>query len=98
MAFLERLSEAIQEVMVVPRSAPSEKATAVCQSSTPEAPRPMTMPIVAEEEWIRAVIAAAISTQVIRPTKLSALSVEMTAITSGMLRSGRRPPVIRLRP
>ena len=63
MAFFDRLSEAIQEVMVVPRSAPSEKATAVCQSSTPAAPRPMTMPIVADDEWIMAVITAAISTQ-----------------------------------
>ena len=41
---------------MVPRSAPSEKATAVCQSSMPAAPRPMTMPIVAEEEWIIAVM------------------------------------------
>ena len=63
MAFFDRLSEAIHEVMVVPRSAPSEKATAVCQSSTPAAPRPMTMPMVAEEEWIIAVMNAAISTQ-----------------------------------
>ncbi|MNL74962.1 hypothetical protein D3C87_2006820 [compost metagenome] len=63
MAFFERLSEAIHEVMVVPRSAPSEKATAVFQSRMPAAPRPMTMPIVAEEEWIMAVMPAAISTQ-----------------------------------
>ena len=63
MAFFDRLSDAIHDVMVVPRSAPSEKATAVCQSSTPAAPRPMTMPIVADEEWIIAVMKAAISTQ-----------------------------------
>ena len=52
--------------MVVPRSAPNEKATAVCQSSTPAAPRPMTMPIVADEEWINAVMKAAIRTHQIR--------------------------------
>ena len=72
MAFLERFSEAIHEVMVVPRSAPIAKAIAVCQGSTPDAPRPMTMPIVAEEEWISAVISAAISAQETTPTKVEA--------------------------
>ena len=98
MAFFERLSDAIHEVTVVPRSAPSEKATAVCQSSTPAEPRPITMPMVAEEEWIIAVMPAAISTQVIRPPKVLAFRPEIIDITSGMLRSGRRPPVIRFRP
>jgi hypothetical protein len=40
----------MNEVMVVPRSAPSENASAVCHSSTPDAPNPMTMPIVADDE------------------------------------------------
>ena len=84
--------------MVVPRSAPSEKATAVCQPSTPAAPSPITMPMVADEEWIIAVMKAAISTQETTPTRLSALRLEITDITSGMSRSGRRPPVIRFKP
>ena len=63
MAFFDRLSEAIHDVIVVPRSAPSEKATAVCQPSTPAAPSPITMPIVADDEWIIAVMSAAIRTQ-----------------------------------
>ena len=63
MAFFDRLREAIHDVIVVPRSAPSEKATAVCQSSTPAAPSPMTMPIVADEEWIIVVMSAAMRTQ-----------------------------------
>src|SRR5262249_20694453 len=92
LAFFERLSDAIHDVMVVPRSAPSEKATAVCHSRTPAAPRPMTMPVVAEEEWIIAVMSAAIRTQEIRLMKLSALRVARMDITSGMLRRGRRPP------
>ena len=57
MAFLDRFSEAIQEVMVVPRSAPIAKAMAVCHGSTPEAPRPITMPMVADEDWMTPVMA-----------------------------------------
>ena len=68
MAFFERLREAIHEVIVVPRSAPSEKATAVVQSRMPAAPRPITMPIVADDEWIIAVTPAAISTHFKRLT------------------------------
>ena len=63
MAFFDKVHDAIHEVMVVPRSAPSENATAVCHSSTPAAPRPMTIPIVADDEWISAVMNAAIRMQ-----------------------------------
>src|SRR5687768_5470147 len=94
-AFFDRLRDAIQEVMVVPRSAPKEQATAACQSITPAEPRPMTMPMVAEDEWIIAVMSAAISTHQMTPTKSLALCALRTDITSGMLRRGLRPPVIR---
>ena len=56
------------------------------------------MPMVADEEWINAVMKAAVSTQAIKPPKVCALSVEMTDITSGIARSGFKPPVIRFRP
>ena len=50
LAFLDRFSEAIHDVMVVPRSAPMANAIAVFYSRTPAAPNPMTMPMVADEE------------------------------------------------
>ena len=84
MAFLDRFSEAIHEVMVVPRSAPIAKAIAVCQGRTPAAPRPMTMPMVADEEWIIAVISAAMSAQETTPTNVEESRPEMIAITSGI--------------
>ena len=74
------------------------KAIAVSQGSTPEAPSPMTMPIVAEEEWIKAVISAAIMAQPTTPKKFVASSPEMIDITSGMVFNGLSPPVIRFRP
>ena len=98
LAFLDRFNEAIHEVIVVPRSAPSENATAVCQSRMPAPPSPMTMPIVAEDEWIIAVMPAAMSTQYSNPVNEVALSAEIEFITSGMLRSGLSPPVSRFNP
>lgn len=98
MAFFDRFSEAIHEVMVVPRSAPMAKAMAVCHGRMPEAPRPITMPMVADEEWIMAVISDAISAQVMTPKMLEESRPSSTFITWGMFLSGLRPPVIRFRP
>ena len=43
-------------------------------------------------------ISAAVRTQVSSPANVSAWRVEMADITSGMFRSGRRPPVIKFKP
>ncbi len=84
--------------MVVPRSAPIANAMAVCHSRTPEAPRPMTMPMVAEDEWIIAVMRAAIRAHDTTPMNVVESRDDSTSITAGILRSGLRPPVMRLRP
>ena len=74
------------------------KAIAVCQSSTPAAPSPITMPMVADEEWISAVIRAAINAHETTPTMVVESRLEMMSVTTGNLRRGLRPPVIRFRP
>ena len=98
MALFDRLSEAIHEVTVVPRSAPMANAMAVCHSRIPDAPSPMTMPMVAEDEWIIAVMSAAMRAQETTPKKVEESRPDMTSMTAGRLRSGLRPPVIRLMP
>ena len=92
------LPSTITGVAGSPPKKPMTQVSTVCHSRIPDAPSPMTMPMVAEDEWIIAVMSAAMRAQETTPKKVEESRPDMTSMTAGRLRSGLRPPVIRLMP